>query len=229
MTTTSMTTTSPATLLSRAAVSAEPLAPWCGVAASVTLAAVDLLLAIITPEYDAIGETISEMHSVDMAYSTVARLSLLIYCALAVPFTIRASHMPELSSPWARYMSFGLWLHIIMGVIAAVFQADSPDEVLLGLTANNLHDGAGHLFYVAGLTGVIGAVMAMDDDPSTRRLFVVSVIVAFIMVQVGLVFVTRVADALTGLEERVGFAAYLLWVTMMSLRIRATRRRMQLT
>ena len=228
MTTTSMTTTSPATLLSRAAVSAEPLAPWCGVAASVTLASVDLLLAVITPEYDAIGETISEMHSVDMAYSTVARLSLLIYCALIVPFTIRASLMPDLSSPWVRYMSFGLWLHIIMGVIAAVFQADSPDEVLLGLTANNLHDGAGHIFYVAGLTGVVGAVMAMDDDPSTRRLFVVSVIVAFVMAQVGLVFVTRVADALTGLEERIGFAAYLLWVTMMSLRIRATRRRMQL-
>ena len=68
-----MTATSPTTLLSRAAVSAEPLAPWCGIAASVTLAVVDLLLAVITPEYDAISETISEMHSVDMAYSTIAR------------------------------------------------------------------------------------------------------------------------------------------------------------
>ena len=86
-----MTATQPTSLLSRAAVSAEPLAPWCGVAASVTLAVVDLLLAVITPEYDAISETISEMHSVDMAYSTIARLSLLAYCALIVPFTIRAS------------------------------------------------------------------------------------------------------------------------------------------
>ncbi len=223
-----MTTTSPTSLLSRAAVSAEPLAPWCGVAASVTLAVVDLLLAVITPEYDAIGETISEMHSVDMAYSTIARLSLLAYCALAVPFAIRASHMPELSGHWVRYMSYGLWLHIIMGVIAAAFQADSTDEVLLGLTANNLHDGAGHIFYVAGLTGVVGAVMAMNDDPSTRRLYVVSVIVAFVMAQVGLVFVTRVADTLTGLEERIGFAAYLFWVTMMSLRIGTAQRRMQL-
>ena len=115
-----------------------------------------------------------------------------------------------------------------MGVIAAVFQADSPDEVVFGLTANNIHDGAGHLFYVAGLTGVAGAAMAMDDDPSTRRLFVVSVIVAFVMTQVGLVFVTRVADTLTGLEERIGFTAYLFWVTMMSLRIGAARRQMQL-
>ena len=139
---TPMTTTSPVTLLSRAAVSAEPLAPWCGIAASVRLDVVDLLLAVITPEYDAIGE----MHSVDMAYSTIARLSLLAYCALIVPFTIRASHMPELSGPWVRVMVFGLWLHIIMGVIAAVFQADSPDEVVFGLTANNLHDGAGTSF-----------------------------------------------------------------------------------
>ena len=106
-----MTTTSPATLLSRAAVSAEPLAPWCGVAASVTLAVVDLLLAVITPEYDAIGETISEMHSVDMAYSTIARLSLLAYCALAVPFTIRASHMPELSGPLGA-------IHVLRAVAA---------------------------------------------------------------------------------------------------------------
>ena len=48
------------------------------------------------------------------------------------------------------------------------------------------------------------------------------------MAQVGLVFVTRVADGLTGLEERIGFTAYLFWVTMMSLRIGAARRRMQL-
>ena len=52
-----MTSTSHSSLLSRAQVYAEPLAPWCGVAASITLAGVDLLLAVITPEYDAIGET----------------------------------------------------------------------------------------------------------------------------------------------------------------------------
>ena len=224
-----MTTTSPtSSLLSRAAVSAEPLAPWCGIAASVTLAVVDLLLAVITPEYDAISETISEMHSVDMAYSTIARLSLLAYCALAVPFTLRASLMPELSGPWVRRMSFGLWLHIIMGVIAAAFQADSPDEVVFGLTANNLHDGAGHVFYVAGIVGVVGAIMSMEDIPSTKRLYSVSVAAAAVMCCVGLIFITRVADGFTGVEERIGFAAYLLWLVVMSLRIGAARRRMQL-
>ena len=223
-----MTTTMTASLLSRAAVWAETLAPWCGVAASITLAGVDLLLAVITPEYDAISETISEMHSVDMAYSTIARISLLAYCALAVPFTLRASLMPELSGPWARRMSFGLWLHIIMGVIAAAFQADSEDMVVFGLTANNFHDGAGHVFYVAGIVGVVGAIMSMEDVPSTKRLYSVSVAAAAVMCCVGLIFITRVADGFTGLEERIGFTAYLFWVTMMSLRIRATRRRMQL-
>ena len=160
----------PTTLLSRAAVSAEPLAPWCGVAASVTLAGVDLLLAVITPEYDAIGETISEMHSVDMAYSTIARLSLLAYCALAVPFALRARLMPELSGPWVRYITFGLWVHVVMGVIAAAFQADSEDEVVFGLTANNIHDGSGHVFYVAGILAVVGVIKAMENTPSTKGL-----------------------------------------------------------
>ncbi len=212
-------------LLTRAAASAEPLAPWCGIAASVTLAGVDLLLAVITPEYDAIGETISEMHSVDMAYSTIARLSLLAYCALAVPFTLRAPLLPELSGPWARRMALGLWLHVVMGVIAAAFQADSMTEVAFGLTVNDIHDGAGHVFYVAGILAVVGAAMSMEDDPSTKRLYAVSVGAATVMSCVGLIFVTRVADQYSGLEERIGFAAYLLWLTVMSLRIGAARRR----
>lgn len=216
------------TLLSRAAVSAEPLAPWCGVAASVTLAGVDLLLAGVTPEYDAIGETISEMHSVDMAYSTIARLSLLAYCALFIPFALRAPLMPEISGPWLRYIRLGLWVHVVMGVIAAAFQADSEWVVFLGLTANNIHDGSGHVFYIAGILVVVGVIMAMEDTPSTKRLYSISVYAATIMCCVGIIFVTRIADEFSGLEERIGFAAYLFWLAVMSLRIGAARRRTQL-
>lgn len=216
------------TLLSRAAVSAEPLAPWCGVAASVTLAGVDLLLAVVTPEYDAIGETISEMHSVDMAYSTIARLSLLAYCALFIPFALRAPLMPELSGPWLRYIRIGLWVHVVMGIIAAAFQADSEWVVALGLTANNIHDGSGHVFYIAGILVVVGVIMAMEDTPSTKRLYSISVYAATIMCCVGIIFVTRIADEFSGLEERIGFAAYLFWLAVMSLRIGAARRRTQL-
>ena len=215
-------------LLSRAADYAEPLAPWCGVAASITLAGVDLLLAVITPEYDAIGETISEMHSVDMAYSTIARISVLAYCALVVPFALRAPLMPELSGPWMRRISFGLWVHIVMGVIAAAFQADSEWVVVLGLTANDIHDGSGHVFYIAGILVVVGTIMSMEDTPSTKRLYSISVFAAAIMCCVGLIFVTRIADEFSGLEERIGFAAYLFWLAVMSLRIGEARRRMQL-
>ena len=223
-----MTATSPTTLLSRAAVSVEPIAPWCGVAACVTLAGVDLLLAVITPEYDAIGETISEMHSVDMAYSTIARLSLLAYCALVVPFALRAPLMPELNGPWLRYISWGLWIHVVMGVIAAAFQADSEDVVAFGLTANNIHDGSGHVFYIAGILAVVGVIKAMEDTPATKRLYSISVFAAAIMCCIGLIFVTRIADEFSGLEERIGFAAYLFWLAVMSLRIGAARRRMPL-
>ena len=115
-----------------------------------------------------------------------------------------------------------------MGEIAAAFQADSSDVVVFGRTANNLHDGAEYISYVAGILGVISAIMAMEGSPSTKRLYSISVIAAAIMCCVGLVFVTRVAEMLTGLEERIGFAVYLFWVTVMSLRIGAARRRMQL-
>ena len=212
-------------LLSRVAVSAEPLAPWCGVAASVILAGVDLLLAFITPEYNAISETISDMHSADMAYSAIARLSLLAYCALAVPFTLRALLLPEICGPWIRFMAFGLWTHLIMGVIAAAFQTDSLQGVMFGLTANEIHDGAGYGMYVAGIMGVVGAAMAMNPSPSTNRLYSVSIVVAAVMISTGLIYASSIADEHKGVEERIGFAAYLLWVALVSLRIGAARRR----
>ena len=224
-------------LLSRAAVLAEPLAPWCGIAASVTLVGIDLLLVLITPEYNAIGETISEMHSVDMAYSTIGRLSLVAYCALAVPFTLRVLLLPEIRGPWVRFMAVGLWTHLVMGLIAAAFQSDSLIEIIYGLTANDIHDGAGYAMYVAGIVGVVGTVMAMDPGPSTKRLYSFSVVVAAVMIVTSLIYVTAIAEtymgpeediglaeAYTGLGERIGFAAYLLWVVVMSLRIREARR-----
>ena len=210
-------------LLSRTAVFSEPLAPWCGVAASVTLAGVDLLLAFITPEYNAISETISEMHGTDKAYSTIARLSLLAYCGLAVPFTLRALLLPEIGGPWVRFMAFGLWVHVVMGVITAAFQTDSLLVIIFGFTANDIHDGAGYVMYVAGIVGVVGAAMAMDHGPSTKWLHLVSVAVATVMITAGLIYATSVADEYTGVKERIGFAAYLLWVALMSLRIGAAR------
>ena len=43
------------------------VAPWMGVVASIELAGIDLLLAFITPDYDAAGETISQMQGVNAA------------------------------------------------------------------------------------------------------------------------------------------------------------------
>ncbi len=212
-------------LLSRVAVSAEPIAPWCGVAASVTLVSVDLLLAFITPEYNAISETISAMHGINMAYSTIARLSLLVYCVLAVPFTLRALLLPEIGGPWVRFMAFGLWTHVVMGVVTAAFQDFSPREIIFGFNVNDIHDGAGYVMYVAGIVGVVGAAMAMNPSPSTNRLYSVSIVVATVMITTGFIYATSIADEHKGVEERIGFAAYLLWVALVSLRIGAARRR----
>lgn len=201
------------------------IAPWFGIAASIQLMGIDLVLAIITPDYDAAGETISQMQGVNAAYADEARLSLLVYCVLIIPFVLLVTRLPDLRQPWVKVMTFGFWVHLVMGFLTVGFQSEYHRVVFLGFTDNNLHDAAGHVFFVAGILGVVGTVMAMRGVDSYRRLRMAAAVAASIMILTGLMFVTRTLNDYLGIQERIGFAAYLTWLALMSLRIEVARRR----
>ena len=201
------------------------VAPWFGIVASVELAGIDLILAFITPDYDAAGETISQMQGVNAAYDDEARISLLVYCLLIIPFVLLVTRLPGLRQPWVKVMAFGFWVHLVMGFLTVGFQSEYHRVVFLGFTDNNLHDAAGHVFFVAGILGVVGTALAMHRSDSYRGLKVASVIAASIMILTGLMFVTRTLNDFMGIHERVGFAFYLIWLALMSIRIEIERRR----
>ena len=200
------------------------VAPWFGVVASIELAGIDLLLAFITPDYDGAGETISQMQGVNAAYADEARLSLLVYCLLIIPFVLLITRLPDLRQPWVKVVTFGFWMHLVMGLAAAGSQSEYHRVVFLGFTDNNLHDAAGHVFFVAGIMGVVGMALAMHRVDSYRYLKIASVIAASIMILTGLMFVTRTLNDFMGIQERIGFAAYLTWLGLMSIRIEIVRR-----
>ena len=200
------------------------VAPWLGVVASIELAGIDLLLAFITPDYDAAGETISQMQGVNAAYADEARLSLLVYCLLIIPFVLLVTRLPGLRQPWVKVMAFGFWVHLVMGFLTVGFQSEYHRVVVLGYTDNNLHDAAGHVFFVAGILGVVGTALAMHRVDSYRILKIASVVAASIMILTGMMFVTRTLNDFMGIQERIGFAAYLVWLALMSIRIEMVRR-----
>ena len=201
------------------------VAPWFGIAASIQLMGIDLVLAFITPDYDAAGETISQMQGVNAAYADEARLGLLVYCFLIIPFVLLVTRLPNLRQPWVKVMTFGFWVHLVMGFLTVGFQSEYHRVVFLGFTDNNLHDAAGHVFFVAGILGVVGTVMAMHRVDSYRRLKIAGAIAASLMILTGLMFVTRTLNDFMGIHERIGFAAYLTWLALMSVRIEIVRRR----
>ena len=45
-------------------------------------------------------------------------------------------------------MAFGFWVHLVMGFLTVGFQSEYHRVVFLGFTDNNLHDAAGHVFFV---------------------------------------------------------------------------------
>ena len=210
-------------LIKRSISLAAVVAPWLSIAASIQLGGIDLLLAFNTPGYDAAGETISQMQAADAAYSAASRISLIAFCLLVIPFTIQLTSLPGLRRPWPYLMAFGFCVHVMIGFATAGFQSESRTIVFAPYTVNDLHDAMGHIMYVGAVTGVVGYVMAMGG-PLAKRLATFSTIVAAIMILTGLMFVLRIATDYKGVEERIGFAAYLLWVGVVSVYLQRVRR-----
>ena len=134
------------------------------------------------------------------------------------------TRLPGLRQPWIKVVAFGFWVHLVMGFLTVGFQSEYHRVVFMGFTDNNLHDAAGHVFFVAGILGVVGTALAMHRVDSYRRLKIASVIAASIMILTGLMFVTRTLNDYMGIHERIGFAAYLVWLALMSIRIEIVRR-----
>ncbi len=200
------------------------IAPPLGVIASVELAGIDIVLAFITPDYNEASETISQMQAPDAAYAAISRLSLLAYAVLVIPFTIRLTALSELRRPWVWLMAFGLWVHVATAYATAGFQSESRTVAFAHFTVNDLHDAMGHIMYTAGVTGMVGFIMA-QGGPLAGRLPAFSTAAAAVMIAVGLAFVLRIAQQYTGIEERIGYAAYLLWVGVVSVYLERVRRR----
>jgi quinol-cytochrome oxidoreductase complex cytochrome b subunit len=199
------------------------IGPWSGIAAWGVIAVTDIVLSVVTPGYDAVGETTSQLMSEDARYSTLARVGLATYSVLLIPFALLVTSHFRALQPLALLRTGALWTHILAGLVAASFQNDSSQDIISGITVNRIHDRSAEVLFAAAFLAVTATAITARGLES-RRIAWTSAIVAVVMALTGLGLVFDILPVFTGIEERAGLFAFLIWVAVISLVAAHSRR-----
>lgn len=188
------------------------IAAWTTLVACAGLAIADLVLSAITPDYNMVGDTSSQLMSPDARYSSVARVILGLYAALLVPFAAGLSNRFP-GKPVAGALAVtGIWVHIAATLISAVALNDSEAGILGGISTNEIHDQAAVLMFGAALAVLTGATFGSRTDRSTLRM--VTFFAFGMLLLLGPVFMAEVWTQLNGVMERLLAASFMTWLAV---------------
>lgn len=186
------------------------IAPWTTLVACSTLAVGDVVLSAITPGYNMVGETSSQLMSPDARYSSTARIVLGLYAVLLIPFALGLKNrFPGRPIPDALART-AIWVHISAALISALALNDSDAGVVGGLNANEIHDQAALVMFGAALATLIG--FAFGDRTNSAKLRFLTYGSLSVTVLVGPLFVAEIWTATNGVMERVIAGSFMLWM-----------------
>lgn len=208
------------------------VAPWTTLAACAGLAVADVVLSVLTPGYDAVSETSSQLMSEGARYSALARVTLGLYGVLLAPLALLLWR-EFVGRQVVRFVAVaGMLVHIIAATVAAVALNDS-DSLLIGqLTANDIHDRFAIVMFAAvvPLLVAMAAAGTIKDNrrvvvqaPSPQRrlgLFTWAVLAAVLLS--GVLFQLEVLVELNGVLERTTAAVFMVWMAVFAMLVRWT-------
>lgn len=190
------------------------------VGACVGLALTDGILAAITPGYDAVGETSSQLMSPDARYSEIARTALGLYAVLIVPFATRmTAEMRVQTGSVARVAVVlvigGVWVHLAATMVTALALNDSDNRFIGNITANETHDMAARVMFGAGIAVMIGGSVGYRAE----RLWIGRLMVATaILATAGSIFFAlEIATDYNGVVERFVAVLIVTWISLVAI------------
>ena len=194
------------------------LAPWATAIGCAMLAISDAVLSAITPGYNIVGETSSQLMSFDARYSSLARLFLALYAVLLIPFAAGLSgRFPSLlrgKRVFAVLAATAMWVHIVAALISALAQNDLGADIVGGLSANEIHDQAAIIMFSAALAVLIAFAIGYGSNRQMPRL--VTFATLFVLAGLGPLFVAEIWTQANGVVERVLGAAFLTWLIVIA-------------
>lgn len=206
------------------------VAPWTTLAACAGLVVSDVTLAVLTPGYDALTDTSSQLMSEGARYSLLARVTLVLYGVLLAPLGLLLWREFDGRRAVRLVTTVGMSIHIISAVVAAVALNDSDSLWIGNISANNVHDRSAIVMFAAvvPLLAAVAAAGTVNEnwrvtEQASRlqrrlRLFTWAVLAAVLLG--GILFQLEVFVELNGALERITAGVFMVWMVVYAMLVK---------
>jgi hypothetical membrane protein len=186
-----------------------------GVLAPITMMVVVIVVGQITPDYNPISDTISQMGTPNSPYSSVLNNSFIIYGAL-ICATAYGFHRRLRNTVMGNALVILLAIHAIGTILLAVFP-DSPEFVGKHFTDDILHNALSGVSYPALLMGMLVFARIARREKVLRVIATIGL--AIVILNLPMPFITMFGPfrSMGGLIQRLFMAGAFLWLAFTSL------------
>ncbi len=187
----------------------------CGVFAPIMIMVIIIVVGQITPDYNPISDTISQMGTPNSPYALVLNISLVIY-GILIGVTAYGFHRRLRYTAMGNTLVILLSIHAIGTMLLTVFP-DSPDFTGKHFTDDILHNTFSAISYPALLVGILVFTRTARQEKVLKATITLGLVVVILNLPLPVITMFDPFKPISGLLQRLFIASSFLWLVFTSL------------
>lgn len=187
-----------------------------GAPSPVAIAGLATFASVVTPDYDWVSQTISQLAAPGRPYADMVRAGLLLQAAMSVSIGLGLLQVFGWNGRIRLPVAL-LGVYAVANLVAAMFDTESQRTLLPGVTEQLIHQRAAHVGILSVLLTMGALAYAVRNRPEWRPFADLSVALAAVAVVVGIPFPTQIWLEIHGVLQRVLLGLTLLWAELVAL------------
>jgi hypothetical membrane protein len=186
-----------------------------GVFAPIAMMVIIIVVGQITPDYNPISDTISQMGTPNNPYSAVLNSGGVIY-GILIGVTAYGFHIRLRYTTMAKTLVILLGIHAI-GIMLLMVFPDSPDFTGKHFTDDILHNTFSAISYPALLTGILVYTGIARQEKALKVTAILGLAVVILNLPLPVITMFDPFKPIAGLLQRLFIASSFLWLVFTSL------------
>ncbi len=186
-----------------------------GVFAPITMMVIIIVVGQITPDYNPISDTISQLGTPNSPYSLVLNSGFVIY-GILIGITAYGFHRRLRYTAMGNTLVILLGIHAIGIVLLTVFP-DSPDFTGKHFTDDILHNTFSAISYPALLVGILVFTRIAREERALKVTAILGLAVVILNLPMPVITMFDPFKPMSGLLQRLFIASSFLWLLFTSL------------
>jgi hypothetical membrane protein len=181
----------------------------------VMMMAIIIVVGQITPDYNPVSETISQMGARERPYSVVLNSSYIIYGMIIIGI-VYSLYRKLFHTNMIKTLAVLLVIHAVGSIFLAVFP-DKPDTSGGYFSENIIHNTFSGISYIALLLGILIYSMAALKVKSTKIIAIAGIAVVSINLAMPLINVVNYLNEISGILQRFFIFCSFSWIIVLSI------------